>query len=492
MPKTPGVPMRRFGSGLGSGLIVLSLIVSACSSSSSDAGDAAGNATSTAVRATTTTVGARDVTMPEVTGPVTGPGDAWSATTSVPADSGYTSDEYFISGDATSYAVHGKLATNGRWNAAPDDKASYETRILVHRPTDPATFNGTVILEWLNVSAGFETAPDFLFSKRELLRDGFAWVGVSAQKAGIESSGGGGVLGIKPLKGMNPKRYAPLHHPGDQFSYDIYSQASAAVRAKGANSPLGGLPVKRVIADGESQSAFRMLDYIDAVQPLTHAFDGFLVHSRWAEGTPLNPSQTPPADTRIRTDLSVPLMQVQSETDVPKYLPARQDDSARVRTWEIAGTSHVDANVLASALGCTTPVNSGPEIYVMDAAVAALNTWVVHPSKAPPRADRIEVDHNGVIKRDAHGNALGGVRTPQLDVPIATLSGEGGQGSGFCKIAGVTKAFGPAELTSLYGSKDAYLSKFDASMSDAIHKGFLLQADASAMHDAAAKAWAAG
>ncbi len=37
-------------------------------------------------------------------------------------------------------------------------------------------------------------------------------------------------------------------------------------------------------AVGESQSAFALTTYVDGVQPLTKAFDGFLVHSRGGAG----------------------------------------------------------------------------------------------------------------------------------------------------------------------------------------------------------------
>ncbi len=52
-------------------------------------------------------------------------------------------------------------------------------------------FNGTVVVEWLNVSGGGDGSPDWFFLHRHLMREGVAWVGVSAQKAGID---GGGVL----------------------------------------------------------------------------------------------------------------------------------------------------------------------------------------------------------------------------------------------------------------------------------------------------------
>jgi hypothetical protein len=71
--------------------------------------------------------------------------------------------------------------------------ARYKTRLLVYRPSDPKKFNGTVVVEWLNESAGADTAPDWIGDHTELIRQGFAWVGVSAQALGV--NGGTGVLG---------------------------------------------------------------------------------------------------------------------------------------------------------------------------------------------------------------------------------------------------------------------------------------------------------
>ena len=81
----------------------------------------------------------------------------------------------------------------------------------------------------------------------------------------------------------DPVRYAALSHPGDSFSYDIFSQAGQAIRDNAALM-LGGLTLHKLIAAGESQSAARLVTYIDAVQPLVHVYDGFLVHSRLATG----------------------------------------------------------------------------------------------------------------------------------------------------------------------------------------------------------------
>ena len=89
---------------------------------------------------------------------------------------GYSNEEHFLAGTARSYA------------ASPDE-APYRTRAIVRKPLDPARFNGTVVVEWLNVSGGVDAGPDWSFTHRHLMREGAAWVGVSAQRVGIEGGG---------------------------------------------------------------------------------------------------------------------------------------------------------------------------------------------------------------------------------------------------------------------------------------------------------------
>src|SRR5690348_6732957 len=91
---------------------------------------------------------------PTVTGPVTGgkgaivlPGTTTFSLSSV----AYTQSEFFISGQASSYAPTAPLGSDGQWQVAPATTAPYTTRIVVYRPADPARFNGTVVVEWLNV-----------------------------------------------------------------------------------------------------------------------------------------------------------------------------------------------------------------------------------------------------------------------------------------------------------------------------------------------------
>ena len=92
-------------------------------------------------------------------------------------------------GTAKSYTTPEPRSSEGKWDVTVEDEADFRTRIVVYRPTDPAKFNGTVIIEWLNVSGGTEASSEWIMAHTELMRSGYAWVGVSAQKGGIEGGG---------------------------------------------------------------------------------------------------------------------------------------------------------------------------------------------------------------------------------------------------------------------------------------------------------------
>jgi hypothetical protein len=458
------------------------------------------------------------VASPTVEGPVSGGKGApfIASTTFDLSELGYAQAEYFFAGTAAAYTSAAPLSDDGLWSVSPGETAAYKTRLLVYRPLDAARFNGTVIVEWLNVSGGLDAAPDWIMGHTELMRAGFAWVGVSAQVVGVE--GGTSIIGLPtmPLKQVDPERYGSLVHPGDSFSYDIFSQAAQAIRRPSGIDILGGLDVARVIAAGESQSAFRLVTYIDAVHPLAAIFDGYFVHSRGSISAPLSEAPQPaiavPGTAPIRADLDVPVLTFETESDLVLlgYLAARQPDSERFRLWEVAGTSHADtytvvvgmtdrgdspgaANLVITTMPvagftCSLPLNSGPQHFVVNAALDALDRWV-RDGTLPPIGPRFAADPGppATLVRDAHGNVTSGVRTPQMDVPIATLSGEGQGGSILCSLFGTTDPFDAATLSSLYPDHDTYVSAFNAATDRAVQAGFILPPDAELMKTAAAE-----
>jgi hypothetical protein len=436
---------------------------------------------------------------------------------------GYSADEYFVSGTAVNYTLDGEPPADGYWNLRQDSgRAAYKTRIVVYKPKNPARFNGTVIVEWLNVSGGLDAAPGWINAHTELLRQGYGWVGVSAQKEGID--GGGPISMMKlPLKTFDRVRYGSLVHPGNRYSYDMFSQVAQAIRNPQGVNLFDGLTVKKLIASGESQSAMRMVSYVNGVAPLTRLFDGFMIHSRTFGSAPVsNDVMGLPSDTstvmRVRTDIA-PVMTLQTESDLflLNYYPSRQDDGTNFRLWEVAGATHVDTYTLTGLfdvngsdlktaevmetrqpvpgiLTCAKPVNSGPAHFVVSAAYAALNRWVT-TGVEPPKAPRLTVNAAGNgFQTDAYGNTLGGIRTPYVDVPTATLSAYGQPGSmetfsnnaeSFCFLFGTTTLFDAARLKSLYPTHADYVAKVAASADAAVAQGFLLEPDAALIKRAA-------
>jgi hypothetical protein len=446
------------------------------------------------------------VSNPTIEGPVTGGhGNPWVQSTFFNlADVGYTQTEYFMTGTAQAYTNVGELGQDGRWTAAPGDTAPYKTRILVYRPADPQRFNGTLLVEWFNVSGGLDAAPDWTFMHTELIREGYAWLGVSAQIEGIE--GGGGPFDLS-LKVFDNERYRSLVHPGDSFSYDIYSQAAQAALHPQGLDPLGGLRPQRMIAVGESQSAFRLVTYVNAVHPLLHLFDGFFIHSRGNDGAPLSQSPQPdieaPSVVRIRTDQPEPVMTFETETDllILDYLPARQPDGPNFRLWEVAGTAHADtyslnvgfsdkgdtaasaeclvvASPIPGFIECDSPINSGQQHFVIKAAIAALDRWV-RGEGAPPLTPRLEITGTPPqFVLDELGNVRGGIRSPAVDVPLAKLSGLGQTGGNFCAIFGTTVPFDAATLATLYPQPEDYVAAVNTATDRAVTGGFIRPADA--------------
>ncbi|WP_292676578.1 alpha/beta hydrolase domain-containing protein, partial [Nocardioides sp.] len=293
------------------------------------------------------------------------------------------------------------------------------------------------------------------------------------------------------LRVLDPDRYGDLDHPGDAFSYDIYTQAAAAAAS---GDLLGDLEPERLLAVGESQSGFALTTYANGVQPLTGTFDGFLIHSRGGATAPLGVFDSgidiagtlggPP--TTVRDDLEVPVLTLESETDVVgvlNYLPARQPDSDRFRLWEVAGTAHADRFLLgplADQLGCPAPVNDGPQHLVAKAALRALDAWV-RDGVEPPGADRLAVAGD-VYERDRDGIVRGGIRTPLVDVPVDVLSGDPApDGPLHCLLFGSTTPLPDGRVADLYPDRAAYLAAYESAADQAVAAGFVLPDDREAL-----------
>jgi hypothetical protein len=433
-------------------------------------------------------------------------------------DHGYVEEEVFLEGTAAPHGVEGTWGDDGEWAVDDGPASPYRTRLLVRRPADAADFDGTVVVSWLDVGGAFDLDPEWAQMGEELMRQGAAFVGVSAQRLGVE-----GPLGARS---WDPVRYRDLALGSDALSYDLFTQAGQAIAEPGAVDPLRGLPgERRLIASGHSQAAQRLVTYVNAFHPEAQVYDGFLLVSRFRGAAPLGNALLPsrgvldpddagpddpvlpdplvgllsgPPRAQIREDTDVPVFVVLTETEAVQNTGVGRPDSDRFRTWEVAGSAHVDAlatQVTKAKLGRDFPsiplgqldcpqANAFPTRYALRAAVRALSVWV-DEGTSPPSATPLARDDDGQIRRDADGNALGGLRLPDLDVPTARHTGLS-ERRGYCGLTGATVPFSESELAARYPSREGYVQAVTAAVDDAVAAGHLLPEDGAAIVASAA------
>jgi hypothetical protein len=427
------------------------------------------------------------------------------------AEKGFVEAEFFLSGEATTFAAApgAELGRDGKWRVEPKGKVPFKTRFLVYRPADPAKFNGTVVVCWNNVTAGYEL---FFGESPEVLEEGYAYVCATVQKVGVH----GFAENPQGLVAWDGERYGELSIPTDDASYGIFSQVARGVGPDRDRTvdPLGGLEVKKVIGLGASQSAARLSTYINAVHPLPpeqggHAFDGYMLQIYFGSGTPVEASDRPvnpaAANARplprgqnlIRDDLDVPVMIVNTELEAIACLKVRQPDTERFRTWEAAALTHVSyqSQLLRNekfqrdfGTAPAAPSEQMNRIYLQpfyDAALHHLNRWV-NGGPPPPRQPLIDFTADGQPARDEHGIAKGGVRQPQAAAPVAMNSSTPVTDDFSGRLRGSNKPFGDAKLDNLYGDEAGYLAKFEQAAKAAVEAGALMPRDVEpAVHEAA-------
>jgi hypothetical protein len=446
------------------------------------------------------TAASSQVPTPTVTGPIPAPDIPGAPTRNYIffasnhplAQQGYTETEYFFSGTANAYSAPSALAT-GSVVAGP---YPYTTRMVVREPADKRRFNGIVLVEWYNVTNGFDADNLWFYDWEHILAEGYVWVGISAQH-----------IGVNDLKAWNPSRYGSLNvsiasppasvTDADALSYDIFSQAGEAIRNPGPVNVLNGLQPKLIIATGESQSAFRLAAYINNVNPLGNVYDGFLALSTIGQ--------------QIRTDIKQPVFKVLTEYDVQAAEASiRQPNTHLYRSWEIAGQSHVDQhlrdsreplelrdNPLAYAIPSSgeaqlAPTCGIPELGTLQPAGDVINTafgdlvtWI-EKGTPPPVAPYIQTTSIGspapaaaVIARNSLGLAKGGIQLPEVSVPtylnVGTNSGPSGSA---CVRWGYHLPFSVDELNEIYANYNQYVSMTVKAANADVAMGFIQPADA--------------
>ena len=186
-------------------------------------------------------------------------------------------------------------------------------------------------------------------------------------------------------------------------------------------------------------------------------------------------------------DLDALVMVVNSEVEAIACYGVRQPDTDRFRYWETAGTARmsqpsrsraraesVRRDVGGAAEMDVTGINEVPITPVVEAAYRQLQSWLESGSPPPVQA---RIDFSGDppdVVRDEHGIARGGIRLPQVEVPLATNSAIAEPGSRFGFLGGSCVPFPPAKVRALYGNVDTYIARFEQAARAAEKSGVIL------------------
>ncbi len=396
------------------------------------------------------------VALPSLSAPVTGPGAAFDSAPSLArgldlAHFRYETTEYFASGTAA-----GK---------------PYTTRVVVRQPADDDDFSGLVLAESMHVSGA---AHMFEFTSGYLMDAGHAAVEIVTTSP-------------QQFVAFNAARYGSLKVENGQQN-EIIAQVGALLRS--SKTPLAG-PVRKLVMGGTSMSAGTLINYLPAhmvfrTPEMSRIFDGFM----------------PTSNGSTIREIDVPLMHMPTMHEVETNVTRRQDGDEpgkQYRLYEFAAIGHVDSrdNVRLLPNPCVKPLSTFLTQAYFSVTLHHLLRWV-DEGIVPPRAPRILLDRDesndgSTMVLDAHGNPVGGIRSPYVDVPTAKYAPvntaadpvianpseyvrvNGLQGAQtMCRLSAYQEPFSQAKLRDLYGSKREYLNKFEARLRELEREGWSL------------------
>ncbi len=470
----------------------------------------------------------------KITGPVSVTGSSYpfnaadhSAVPQKLAESNYIEEEYFVSGGASVY----DFDSNGKVIVKYPD-APYTTRILIRRPADKTKFSGNVIVELNNPTSMFDMDLQWMFCRDFFIENGDIWAGITVKP-----------VSVKALQKFNPERYAslsmanpapagerckikysPLNDTEKETEnglvWDIVSQVGRLFKSQKDSNPIKDYNVEYLFATGYSQTGGYLTTYINLIHPLDAAklddgkpiFDGYMIGDGDAFMVPINQclDMLPPGEKSVTVKpCGVPVISVVTQGVLSATYVARRPDSDSpsdmYRRYEIPGAAHVNQKSLDNSPSAEDSEKAGaapasrncegleeygttdfPIEYFMNSAYMNLYEWVktgVVPPKAEPiKTEILPGNDAGIsIKTDEYGNALGGVRHPYVEAPIATYHGSARPldeaSAFFCTLAGYKVPFDNEKIKSLYPVKDEYLNRVGSVVDDMVEKRFLTKSD---------------
>jgi len=403
--------------------------------------------------------------VPTVDGPI--PADPSSpgfvAVLQADLPSGFVDQEFFIS------------------CSSPD--LSYKTSVFVRRPATASRTSGVIAVEPLHSSGiwGMQTLLQPYFAAHDDIH-----VGVAASNDVVGNL----------VKKANPTRYASLDVPATPDATNEILAGVGAVLHQRRDPLLPGVGVKSAILGGWSQTAVVTRTFISSPQAKTvvdgrRVFDGFFP-GQAAVGS------SGGSQVKALPDVGTPVMELQGEREllvtiaVYGSLGYRRPDSNTYRLYEVAAMSHINnepdnpVSAFAGSLTCDWPPGATLSAFrqtdIWEMAFDNLVRWIDR-GVPPPRAPRIELGTDEkTVRRDANGNALGGVRSVFVDVPTASIMptslAPGGVVKNPCAYVGYQLDLSPERLQQLYRTHARYVAAVTRDTRRLVHERFLLPANA--------------
>ncbi len=409
---------------------------------------------------------------------------------------GYVEEEYVVSGGANVY----KYGPDGALEVESADM-DYATRILIRRPQDPQAFSGNVHVE------GGPGADGLAWYADTIIANGDAWVTINTH--GLRRS-------VEVLQEFDPVRYAALIFPEFGQNWDIMSEVGRLLKSEAPQNPFNGMNVEYVYANGWSGGASIWWFYInEGFHENVRMPDGGPIYDGYLVGEPSGYSPVQGALFPVEMAEGDPRLTVVQPRDVPVIVlhsrpqeqerrrPDSDDPNDRYRVYEIAGATHANLRAgraydlpqsafeMGGPFGCVHPISGFAFNFFAQSTLARLVAWA-EEDVTPPPSQHLSLNSDGTVKRDAHGNDVGGVRSSYLDVPTAAfVANEAGpDGQPFCNgenALGAQKPFSADKLTELYGNRKKYAKQVVRRVKELERDGWLLAADAEELRQEAAK-----
>jgi hypothetical protein len=350
------------------------------------------------------------------------------------------------------------------------------------------------------------------------------WAGSPQYKPPASPTGGNRIL-----KWFNPERYAPISWPEEEgIRFQLMADIGKKLRSDDPDNPLRASDVRAMLIGGWS--------YTGSIQR-TFMNEGFHDHMRLPDGNPVfdgyligvssernEPGYLPlfndeplvPLDSPRRFPRSVDAKVIEFLTESEVELATEPSEASAVkpeadgrRTYELAGVIHTDnlygvslarkeppifaqlrskgyqfatVSTVSSDL-CDLPASDIPEDAFVRAAVDNLRRWVLDGAP-PPESVRLQKD-GSELARDAAGNAIGGIRAAEFEVPLARYGRYQGDDKPGCKADNfypsvflVRDELPRDELVRRYGTPRSYLEAYDQHVDNLVDQRWLLEEDA--------------